>query len=84
MVIGDLPTKHTKYTKPLPTGEAAPAERLEVTQESPPVRKASPFVRRPLPRPPVRFAAAGFACLAAVYVVKWQTRENVCLRCGTK
>ena len=36
MVIGDLPTKHTKYTNHLPdTGEAVPAERLEVTRERP-------------------------------------------------
>ena len=51
MEIFSHETHETHERKPSPTGEAAPAERLEVTWETPPVRKNS-FVRRPLRVPP--------------------------------
>ena len=74
-LLGICPRNTRNTQKPSPTGEAAPAERLEVTRETPPVRKASPFVRRPLPRPAARFAAADFACLAAVHASNGKPRR---------
>ena len=67
MVIGDLPTKHTKYTKLLPDRQSHSGRAPGGDAGDAAGPKGVPFGRRPLPRPTGRFAAAGFACLAAIH-----------------